>query len=107
MKNTNCFISILYGLICKDKKVTFSPVNNFLIQYQFVFYFSDITTPPLSAYNTQIQQLLCKAHTIGWMSQVNSDGYLPNSRINLSMGLAAIHIAQVMEVSMQRLNKSH
>lgn len=30
--------------------------------------------------------------------QVNTDGYTPNKRLNLAMGLSSIHIAQLYEV---------
>lgn len=44
------------------------------------------------------QTLICKADSIGKMMQVNTDGYTPHSRQHLAMGLASIHIAQLLEV---------
>lgn len=41
--------------------------------------------------------LLCFAEKVGWSMQVAADGYLPNRRLNLAMGLAAVHIAQHAE----------
>lgn len=44
-----------------------------------------------------MQNLLCFAEKVGWSMQVTSDGFLPNRRLNLAMGLAAVHIAQIAE----------
>ena len=52
----------------------------------------------LGDYSRSVQNLICKAHTIGWLMQVNTDGYTPNRRLNLAMGLSSIHIAQLYEV---------
>ena len=52
---------------------------------------TDISESPLSA-------LLCHADSLGRLSQVSVDGILPNRRLNLAMGLAAIHTAQIFEV---------
>ncbi|KAK7508270.1 hypothetical protein BaRGS_00000509 [Batillaria attramentaria] len=41
--------------------------------------------------------LLCFAEKVGLSMQVAADGFLPNRRLNLAMGLAAIHIAQHAE----------
>ncbi|XP_013386989.1 tetratricopeptide repeat protein 13 [Lingula anatina] len=43
------------------------------------------------------QTLICRANKIGWLTQVTADGFLPNKRLNLAMGLAATHIAQFLE----------
>ncbi|XP_071080039.1 tetratricopeptide repeat protein 13-like isoform X1 [Haliotis cracherodii] len=58
----------------------------------------DVTPQTLSSYPPQAQTLLCRAEKIGWSMQVNSDGFTPNKRLNLAMGLASIHIAQHFEM---------
>ena len=64
----------------------------------FLFFFRDVASFSLSDYPRMVQNLICKAHTIGWLMQVNTDGYTPNRRLNLAMGLSSIHIAQLYEV---------
>lgn len=59
----------------------------------------DVSQLELGDYPRPVQSLICKAHKIGWLMQVNTDGYTPNKRLNLAMGLASIHIAQLYEVS--------
>ena len=54
----------------------------------------ELTTIP-----SDLKPLLCRAEELGKLSQVSVDGILPNRRINLAMGLAAIHTAQVLEVN--------
>ena len=51
-------------------------------------------------YRTEVQTLVCRARQLGSLTQVSVDGFLPNSRLNLAMGLAVIHVAQAMTVSM-------
>ena len=58
----------------------------------------DVASFNLGDYPRSVQNLICKAHTIGWLMQVNTDGYTPNRRLNLAMGLSSIHIAQLYEV---------
>ena len=41
--------------------------------------------------------LLCHAEKVGLSMQVSADGFLPNRRLNLAMGLAAVHVAQLAE----------
>ncbi|XP_063430079.1 tetratricopeptide repeat protein 13-like [Mytilus trossulus] len=50
--------------------------------------------------------LLCKADAVGKMMQVNTDGYTPNKRYNLAMGLASIHIAQLLEAKWKGLRQN-
>ena len=47
--------------------------------------------------------LLCYAEKVGLSMQVSADGFLPNRRLNLAMGLAAIHIAQHAEAKWKNL----
>ncbi|CAL1539081.1 unnamed protein product [Lymnaea stagnalis] len=44
-----------------------------------------------------LKPLICRAEALGKLSQVSVDGILPDRRLNLAMGLAAIHIAQHFE----------
>ncbi|XP_076462579.1 tetratricopeptide repeat protein 13-like [Babylonia areolata] len=53
--------------------------------------------------------LLCHADKVGLSMQVSADGFLPNRRLNLAMGLAAVHVAQLAEAkwrSMKGVGKS-
>ncbi|GFO17046.1 tetratricopeptide repeat protein 13-like [Plakobranchus ocellatus] len=52
---------------------------------------------------SNLKALLCRAEELGRLSQVSVDGILPNRRINLAMGLAAIHTAQVLEMKWKAL----
>ena len=52
------------------------------------------------------QTLICKADSIGKMMQVNTDGYTPHSRQHLAMGLASIHIAQLLEAKWKGLRQN-
>ena len=58
----------------------------------------DVESLPWSRYPPRVQSLLCRAHKLGALVQVSSDGYLPRARVNLAMGLAALHIAQLLQV---------
>ncbi|XP_033125868.1 tetratricopeptide repeat protein 13-like [Anneissia japonica] len=40
------------------------------------------------------QKLICKGAMIGPLTQYDADGFLPNKRVHLAMGLAAIDVAQ-------------
>lgn len=62
------------------------------------YFFRDISQLEIGDYPRPVQNLICKAHKIGWLMQVNTDGYTPNKRLNLAMGLSSIHIAQLYEV---------
>ena len=44
--------------------------------------------------DSRTQKLLCKAQLYGRLMQVKADSFLPNSRFNLAMGLATIHVGQ-------------
>lgn len=47
--------------------------------------------------------LLCHAEKVGLSMQVSADGFLPNRRLNLAMGLAAVHIAQHAEAKWKNM----
>ncbi|RUS76517.1 hypothetical protein EGW08_015710 [Elysia chlorotica] len=57
----------------------------------------------LTSIPPDLKALLCRAEELGKLSQVSVDGILPNRRINLAMGLAAIHTAQVLELKWKAL----
>ncbi|CAH1791371.1 unnamed protein product, partial [Owenia fusiformis] len=57
----------------------------------------DVSLPEFSEYESDVQGLICRAEKIGKLSQINADGYSVNKRLNLAIGLAAIHTAQSME----------
>lgn len=50
--------------------------------------------------------LLCHAEKVGLSMQVSADGFLPNRRLNLAMGLAAVHIAQHAEAKWKSMKGS-
>ena len=85
-----------YPMKCLDNKVICSnyKLNSALFS-------RDVSSFTLGDYPRMVQNLICKAHTIGWLMQVSSDGYTPNKRLNLAMGLSSIHIAQLYEVKQQ------
>ncbi|KAK2162677.1 hypothetical protein NP493_1506g00003 [Ridgeia piscesae] len=58
---------------------------------------SDVAPSMFMNYRPEVQALVCRARQLGGLTQVTVDGFLANSRLNLAMGLAVIHIAQVME----------
>ena len=64
------------------------------------FIFRDVSHVEFKSLPENVQNLICKADRIGWSTQVNTDGYTPNRKLNLAMGLAAIHVSQVLEVSL-------
>ncbi|KAL4237726.1 Tetratricopeptide repeat protein 13 [Mactra antiquata] len=66
----------------------------------------DISPMELKDYSRAVQNLICKAHKVGWMMQVNTDGYTPNKRLNLAMGLSSIHIAQLYEKKWRDLRQN-
>ena len=39
--------------------------------------------------------------------QVNSDGYLPNRKQNMAVGLAIIHVAQHLNAALRKLKQKH
>ncbi|XP_041352986.1 tetratricopeptide repeat protein 13-like isoform X2 [Gigantopelta aegis] len=57
----------------------------------------DISMMSLQDYPSNVRSLICKAEKVGGLTQVNSDGFTSNKRLNLAMGLATIHIAQYLE----------
>lgn len=57
-------------------------------------------------YGRELQGLICKAHRVGFSMQVAADGYLPSRRHNFAMGLASMHIAQLLDVSVLTRGKS-
>nr|XP_006819295.1 PREDICTED: tetratricopeptide repeat protein 13-like [Saccoglossus kowalevskii] len=44
-----------------------------------------------------VQNLICTASSVGSMMQYEADGFLPNVRVHLAMGLAVIEIAQTIQ----------
>lgn len=69
-----------------------------------VFFFklcSDVSYVSIMDYGRELQGLICKAHRVGFSMQVAADGYLPSRRHNFAMGLASMHIAQLLDVSVQ------
>ncbi|ESO90066.1 hypothetical protein LOTGIDRAFT_218109 [Lottia gigantea] len=58
---------------------------------------SDIKEHNISDYTADVRNLICKAVKVGSYTQVNTDGFTPNNRLNLAMGLASLHIAQYLE----------
>lgn len=63
-----------------------------------LYHFSDVNILKFEELDKNKEILLCKADTVGKMMQVNTDGYSTNKRHQLAMGLASIHIAQLLEV---------
>ncbi|KAJ8308492.1 hypothetical protein KUTeg_013366 [Tegillarca granosa] len=66
----------------------------------------DVNQLVLTDYPQNVQNLICKADKIGWLMQVNSDGYTANKRLNLAMGIAAIHISQKLEARWKALRQN-
>ncbi|XP_045174282.2 tetratricopeptide repeat protein 13-like isoform X2 [Mercenaria mercenaria] len=66
----------------------------------------DVSQLEIGDYPRPVQNLICKAHKIGWLMQVNTDGYTPNKRLNLAMGLSSIHIAQLYEKKWRDLRQN-
>ena len=67
-----------------------------MINLSFVIFPRDVQ--PMKEIPKDLEPLLCHADALGRLSQVSVDGIMPNRRLNLAMGLAAIHIAQHFEV---------
>ena len=61
--------------------------------------YSDVSYISILDYGRELQGLICKAHRVGLSMQVAADGYLPSRRHNFAMGLASMHIAQLLDVS--------
>ncbi|KAL8615995.1 hypothetical protein ACOMHN_014957 [Nucella lapillus] len=57
----------------------------------------DVKVDALDLSQSGARTLLCHADRVGLSMQVTADGFLPNRRLNLAMGLAAIHVAQLAE----------
>lgn len=68
--------------------------------------FSDVSYVSIMDYGRELQGLICKAHRVGFSMQVAADGYLPSRRHNFAMGLASMHIAQLLDVSVLTRGKS-
>lgn len=66
----------------------------------------DVNQLVLADYPQNVQNLICKADKIGWLMQVNSDGYTANKRLNLAMGIAAVHISQKLEARWKALRQN-
>ncbi|XP_064622955.1 tetratricopeptide repeat protein 13-like isoform X2 [Lineus longissimus] len=84
----------------KDKWIKYQPLQSmtdYREQHGIQPNLKDVSPASFKHYPQDVQELILKASKIGALTQVNSDGFLPNQRLNLAMGLAAIHIAQVME----------
>ena len=45
--------------------------------------------------------------TLWCVSQVNSDGYLPNRKQNVAVGLSIIHVAQHLHAALKKLRPKH
>ena len=61
--------------------------------------YSDVSYISILDYGRELQGLICKAHRVGLSMQVAADGYLLSRRHNFAMGLASMHIAQLLDVS--------
>ncbi|XP_014666241.1 PREDICTED: tetratricopeptide repeat protein 13-like [Priapulus caudatus] len=57
----------------------------------------DVVVPTFEQLTTPEQTLLCRAALIGQLGQVTADGYMPQERFNIAMGLAAIDISQSLQ----------
>lgn len=68
---------------------------------------NDVSYVSIMDYGRELQGLICKAHRVGFSMQVAADGYLPSRRHNFAMGLASMHIAQLLDKRWReiRLNK--
>ncbi|XP_060081664.1 tetratricopeptide repeat protein 13-like [Ylistrum balloti] len=66
----------------------------------------DVVPTLIKQYPTNIQNLICKADKIGMLTQVNTDGYTPNRKLNMAMGLASIHISQILEARWKGLRQN-
>eukprot|EP00057_Strongylocentrotus_purpuratus_P032476 XP_787775.3 PREDICTED: tetratricopeptide repeat protein 13 [Strongylocentrotus purpuratus] len=45
-----------------------------------------------------VRTLICRAATIGRLSQYDADGFLPNKRMQLALGLGSLEVAQTMQL---------
>ncbi|XP_048734354.1 tetratricopeptide repeat protein 13-like isoform X2 [Ostrea edulis] len=68
---------------------------------------NDVSYVSIVEFGRELQGLVCKAHRVGLSMQVAADGYLPSRRHNFAMGLASMHIAQLLDKRWReiRLNK--
>lgn len=66
----------------------------------------DVVPTLLNQYPSNVQNLICKAEKIGLLTQVTTDGYTANRKLNLAMGLASIHISQILETRWKGLRQN-
>lgn len=84
--------------------VPFKPHNTYKEQSGLQPDISDVNLNYLENwFHPSTQTLLCFAEKVGLSMQVSSDGFLPNRRLNLAMGLAAVHIAQHVQAKWRNL----
>ncbi|XP_052788997.1 tetratricopeptide repeat protein 13-like isoform X3 [Mya arenaria] len=88
------------------KNLPFEFQENYKEQPGIQPHIKDVDELMLGDYSRAVQSLICKAHKIGWLMQVNTDGYTPNRRLNLAMGLSSIHIAQLYEAKWRGLRQN-
>ena len=60
-------------------------------------FFSDVDMLDYSDLLPSAQTLLCRGVTLGHLSQYDADGFLPNERMQLAMGLGSLEVAQTMQ----------
>lgn len=102
----NCWNALMacnvMSTVCKMVNFTFRTKTNIICNNDFVFKLcSDVSYVSIMDYGRELQGLICKAHRVGFSMQVAADGYLPSRRHNFAMGLASMHIAQLLDVSVQ------
>ncbi|PAA72512.1 hypothetical protein BOX15_Mlig001952g1 [Macrostomum lignano] len=56
----------------------------------------DVTVPDLTAYNFRQQELICLAKRVGQSFRTDTDGAVNNERVTFALGLAAVHIGQLV-----------
>ncbi|XP_038075080.1 tetratricopeptide repeat protein 13-like isoform X2 [Patiria miniata] len=57
---------------------------------------SDVEDLDFFELSSAAQKLICRAAPLGRLGQVDAEGFLPNQRAQLAMGLASIQVAQTM-----------
>ncbi|XP_050404456.1 tetratricopeptide repeat protein 13 isoform X2 [Patella vulgata] len=67
---------------------------------------SDVKEHTLTDYSEDVRKLICQAEKLGSITQVKADGFTPNRRLNLAMGIATIHIAQYLETKWKNFKNS-
>ncbi|KAJ8045044.1 Tetratricopeptide repeat protein 13 [Holothuria leucospilota] len=73
------------------------PIEDYLEQPGIMPDISDVDLLGFSDFEPEVQSLICKSILLGRLGEHSTDGFLPNDRQNLAMGLASIEVAQTVK----------